>query len=125
MSKIKKEFTTGRWTTAIDVRDFVFNNRTKYDNQPDFLSKPTEKTTKLWQECTKLMAKEIKNGGVLDIDTKNISTITSHKPGYIKKDLEVIFGLQTDKPLKRGIKPFGGIRVVEKACEENGYKLDE
>lgn len=125
MDKTKKEFKGGKWQEEIDVRDFVFNNRTKFDDQPEFLANPTEKTKKLWAECTKLMAKEIKNGGVLDIDTKNISTITSHKAGYIKKDLEVIFGLQTDKPLKRGIKPFGGIRVVEKACEENGYKLDE
>lgn len=125
MTSNQKEFNAGKWQKEIDVRDFVFNNRTKYDNQPDFLVPATPRTKKLWTECTKLMAKEIKNGGVLDIDTKNISTITSHKAGYIKKDLEVIFGLQTDKPLKRGIKPFGGIRVVEKACEENGYKVDD
>ncbi len=107
------------------MRDFVFNNFTPYDGEASFLVGPTRKTEKLWKECQKLIKKEIKKGGVLDIDTENISNIVSHKAGYIKKELEVIFGLQTDAPLKRGIKPFGGVRVVERACEENGRKLNK
>lgn len=110
---------------AINVRDFIFNNITAYDGDSSFLVGPSEKTKKLWNECKKLLKKEIENGGVLDIDTKTVSNITSHKPGYIEKELEEIVGLQTDAPLKRAIKPAGGIRMVMHACEENGKKLDE
>lgn len=109
----------------INVRDFIFNNITSYDGDSSFLVGPSEKTKKLWNECKKLLKKETDNGGVLDIDTKTVSNITSHKAGYVDKKLETIVGFQTDAPLKRGIKPAGGIRMVEHACEENGKKLDE
>jgi formate C-acetyltransferase len=108
----------------IDVRQFVYDNITPYDGDESFLSWPSTKTKKLREKCKKLLKKEIENGGVLVIDEKTISTITSHAPGYIDKDLELIFGLQTDKPLKRAIKPFGGYRIVEKACQENWKILD-
>ncbi len=109
---------------SINVRDFVFENITPYDGDGNFLVGPSEKTKKLWDECKKLLKKETENNGVLDIDTKNVSNITSHKAGYIDKKLEVVVGLQTDEPLKRAIKPAGGIRVVMKACEENGRTVD-
>lgn len=113
-----------KWQKTIDVRDFIINNMTAYDGDEKFLVGPTKNTTALWTECLSLMKKERESlGGVLDIDTEVISTITSHKPGYINKNIEEIVGLQTDAPLKRGIKPFGGIRVVEKACEEYGRKV--
>lgn len=109
---------------SINVRDFVFQNITSYSGDATFLVGPSDKTKKLWDECKKLLKKETENGGVLDIDTKTVSNIVSHAPGYIKKDLEVIVGLQTDEPLKRAIKPAGGIRVVMHACEENGREVD-
>jgi len=109
---------------SINVRDFVFQNITAYDGDSTFLVGPSEKTKKLWDKVKKLLKKETEKGGVLDIDTKTVSNITSHAPGYIDKDLEVIVGLQTDEPLKRAIKPAGGIRVVMNACEENGKSVD-
>jgi formate C-acetyltransferase len=113
-----------KWQKTIDVRDFIINNITAYDGDEKFLVGPTKNTKALWTECLALMKRERESlGGVLDIDTETISTITSHKPGYIDKKIEEIVGLQTDAPLKRGIKPFGGIRVVEKACEEYGRKV--
>ncbi len=117
-------FKGGLWETKIDVRDFIFNNITRYEGNSSFLAGPTEETTKLWDTCKQILKKERENGGVLDVDTSTISTIDSHKAGYINKDLEQIVGVQTDAPLKRAIKPFGGWRVVNKACEEHGYKLD-
>lgn len=117
-------FKENLWQDEINVRDFIYTNITRYDGDAKFLEGPTKNTKKLWDECKKLLEQERKNGGVLDIDTKTISTISSHKPGYIDKTLEKIIGVQTDKPLKRAIKPFGGWRVVQKACEENGYELD-
>jgi formate C-acetyltransferase len=119
------DFKNGVWTKKIDVRDFVFNNMTSYDGDYSFLVGPSSKTIDLWNECKSLLKKEFNNGGVLDVDTKTVSTITSHNPGYINKDKEVIYGLQTDAPLKRAIKPYGGIRVVEHACEQIGKKVDE
>lgn len=110
---------------SINVRDFVYQNITPYDGDASFLVGPSLKTKKLWTECQKLLKKETDNGGVLDIDTKTISSITSHKPGYIKKNLELIVGLQTDEPLKRAIKPAGGIRAVTHACEENNKEVDK
>ena len=109
---------------AINVRKFIQENYTPYDGDASFLTGPTERTEKLWKEVMDLMAQERAAGGVLDFDTKIISDITSHAPGYIDKDLEQIVGLQTDKPLKRGIMPFGGIRVVRTSVEEHGGKLD-
>lgn len=110
---------------TINVRKFVFENLTPYGGDSSFLVGPTLKTKKLWQKCQDLLKKETDNGGVLDIDTKTISSITSHKAGYIDKKLEVIVGLQTDEPLKRAIKPAGGIRSVIHACEENNKQVDE
>ena len=109
---------------AINVRKFIQENYTPYDGDASFLAGPTERTTKLWNEVLELMKQERSAGGVLDFDTKIISDITSHAAGYIDKELEQIVGLQTDKPLKRGIMPFGGIRVVRTSVEEHGGKLD-
>ena len=109
---------------TINVRKFIQENYTPYDGDSSFLAGPTERTKKLWQEVLDLMEQERAAGGVLDFDTKIISDITSHAPGYIDKDLEQIVGLQTDKPLKRSIMPFGGIRVVRTSVEEHGGKLD-
>lgn len=121
---MNKPFRKGRWENGIDVRDFLYQNLASYDDKPEFLQGPSEKTKKLWNLCKVLLKKESAAGGVLDIDTSTISTPVSHKPGYIKKEFELIVGLQTDKPLKRAIKPFGGIRVVEQACKEHGKILD-
>ena len=109
---------------AITVRKFIQENYTPYDGDAGFLAGPTERTTKLWNEVLELMKQERSAGGVLDFDTKIISDITSHAAGYIDKELEQIVGLQTDKPLKRAIMPFGGIRVVRTSVEEHGGKLD-
>ncbi|MGN0580014.1 MAG: formate C-acetyltransferase [Ruminococcus sp.] len=118
-------FVEGRWsTTSVNVRDFIKKNYTPYDGDESFLAPPTEATKKLWAEVTELSRKERENGGVLDMDTKIVSTITSHGAGYIDKDLEQIVGLQTDKPFKRSLQPFGGIRMAQKACEQNGYQVD-
>ena len=121
-----KDFTKGDWQDEINVRDFIQKNYTPYEGNENFLVQPTEKTKKLWNEILELYKQEHESeGGVLDIDTQTISSITSHKPGYIDKDLEQIVGLQTDEPLKRAIMPFGGIRIVEKSCEAYGKKVDE
>ena len=117
-------FNKGRWTETIDVRDFIQKNYTPYTGDDAFLENATEKTNNLWKDVLDLYKKEKDNGGVLDIDNKTISTITSPKAGYINKDLEEIVGLQTDAPLKRAIMPFGGIRIVEKSCEAYGRKVD-
>jgi len=121
----KSTFKHNKWQAEINTRDFIFNNITPYDGDFSFLEGPTDKTKKLWTKLKKTLKKEIEAGGVLDIDTKTISTVTSHKPGFIEKNLESIVGVQTDSPLKRAIKPFGGYRVVENACKQNGYELDE
>ena len=108
----------------INVRKFIQENYTPYDGDERFLAAPTARTLALWDEVKELMRREREAGGVLDFDTKIISAITSHAPGYIDRDLEQIVGLQTDKPLKRSIMPFGGIRVVRTSVEEHGGKLD-
>ena len=119
-------FKKGEWNSEINVRDFIQRNYTPYEGDSSFLVGPTKKTTKLWNEVLELYKKEqASQGGVLDIDTKTISTISSHDAGYIDKDLEEIVGLQTDEPLKRAIMPFGGIRIVEKSCEAYGRKVDD
>ena len=118
------DFVGGRWQSEINVRDFIQKNYTPYDGDSSFLAGPTEATTKLWQECCDLFKKERENGGVLDMDTKIVSTITSHAAGYIDKSLEQIVGLQTDKPLKRSLQPFGGIRMAETSCKSYGYEVD-
>ena len=121
-----KNFKKGDWQTEINVRDFIQHNYTPYEGDDSFLAGPTDKTKKLWNEVLDLYKKEHDaKGGVLDIDTKTISTITAHDAGYIDKDLEDIVGLQTDAPLKRAIMPFGGIRIVEKACAAYDRKVDD
>ena len=118
-------FQSGDWESEINVRDFIQRNYTPYNGDASFLSGTTQKTQKLWNEVLELYKKEhASEGSVLDIDTKTVSTISSHEAGYIDKDLEVIYGLQTDSPLKRAIMPFGGIRIVEKSCEAYGKKVD-
>lgn len=109
----------------IDVRNFIYDNMTPYDGDESFLQGPTDRTKDLWDKCKDLLKQERDKGGLLDIDTETIPSATSHKPGYIDQDLEAIFGLQTDYPLKRAIKPYGGIRVVMKACEEHGYQVPQ
>ena len=120
-----KGFEKGDWQTEINVRDFIQKNYTPYEGDSSFLAVCTEKTKKLWDKVLDLYKQEHNSeGGVLDIDTKTVSTISAHDAGYIDKDLETIVGLQTDKPLKRAIMPFGGIRIVEKSCEAYGRKVD-
>ena len=118
-------FNKGEWKRQIDVRNFIQKNYTPYVGDASFLTGTTEKTKKLWDEVLELYKKEHDaQGGVLDIDTKTISTVSAHEAGYIDKDLEEIVGLQTDAPLKRAIMPFGGIRIVEKSCEAYGREVD-
>ena len=118
------EFVPGLWSKEINVRDFIQKNYTLYTGNSDFLEGPTSATSKLWEECCELLKQERENGGVLDMDTKIVSTITSHGAGYIDKNLETIVGLQTDAPLKRSMQPFGGIRMAEGACKSYGYQVD-
>ena len=117
-------FNKGNWTKEIDVRDFIQMNYTPYDGDDAFLAGPTKATQTLWDQVMELTKQEQEKGGVLDMDTKIISTITSHGPGYLNKDLETIVGFQTDKPFKRSLQPYGGIRMAIKACEDNGYHVD-
>ena len=117
-------FVGGNWQKAVDVRDFIQKNYTPYDGDDSFLAGPTEATTKLWADVMDLFAQETANGGVLDMDTKQVSTITSHEAGYIEKPLEQIVGLQTDKPLKRALMVDGGVRMAMAACKAYGYEVD-
>ena len=117
-------FNGGPWENEINVRDFINRNITPYYGNGDFLQGPTANTVALWEEVSRLKKEEIERGGVLDMDTKIISTITSHPAAYIDKDKEQIVGLQTDKPLKRALQPYGGIRMATKACKDNGYEVD-
>lgn len=117
-------FVTGRWCEEeIDVREFIQLNYTPYEGDDSFLADATDNTKKLWDQVMTFMKREREAGGVLDMDTEVVSTITSHGAGYINKDIEKIVGLQTDKPLKRSLQPFGGIRMAEGACESYGYKV--
>ena len=117
-------FKGGVWEKEINVRDFIQKNYTPYEGNEEFLSGPTKATNDLWAQVMKLTEEEHKKGGVLDMDTHIISTITSHGPGYLNKDTEKIVGFQTDKPFKRALQPNGGIRMAIKACEDNGYHVD-
>ena len=117
-------FETGRWCNEeINVREFIQLNYTPYTGDDSFLAEPTEATKTLWAQVLTFMQREREAGGVLDMDTDVVSTITSHKAGYINQKLEKIVGLQTDKPLKRSLQPFGGIRMAEGSCESYGYKV--
>ncbi|MBO5577369.1 MAG: formate C-acetyltransferase [Ruminococcus sp.] len=118
-------FVPGRWSrTSINLRDFIHHNYTLYEGDESFLEGPTEATKKLWAQVMELSEKERAAGGVLDMDTSVVSTITSHKAGYLDKELEQIVGFQTDKPFKRSLQPFGGIRMAMAACKEYGYEVD-
>lgn len=131
MDNVKEAVTTawdgfkgGEWQDEIDVRDFIQQNFTPYDGDSSFLEGPTEATTKLNDKLVDLKLKERAAGGVLDADTKVVSTITSHGPGYLDKDLEKIVGLQTDKPLKKALMPYGGIRMAKEALAAYGFEID-
>ena len=119
-----RSFNSGVWEREINVRDFIQKNYTPYDGDDSFLADATQNTLDLWEQVMDLTRQEREAGGVLDMDTKVISTIISHGPGYLNKDKETIVGFQTDKPFKRSLQPYGGIRMAEKACADNGYKVD-
>ncbi len=116
-------FSKGKWQDEINVRDFIQSNYKEYRGDDSFLSGATERTRDLNRELEKLFALERQYGGVLDIDTATVSSLTSYSPGYIDKDKELIVGMQTNRPLKRSVNPFGGMRMVRQACEAYGYKL--
>ncbi|MEC2292029.1 formate C-acetyltransferase [Bacillus licheniformis] len=120
-----KGFTTNVWQKEVNVRDFILSNFEPYQGDESFLEPPTEATSALWDHVMDLTKKERENGGVLDMDTEIVSTITSHGPGYLNKDLEKVVGVQTDEPFKRSLQPFGGIRMAKQACESYGFKLNE
>jgi len=117
-------FKGGNWEKFIDVRDFIQKNYTPYEGDDSFLAEPTQNTKDLWDQVMELTKEERAKGGVLDMDTKVVSTLTSHGPGYLNKDKETIVGFQTDAPFKRGMNVFGGLRMAMKACEDNGYQVD-
>ncbi len=117
-------FTDGKWSQEINVRDFIQKNYKPYEGDKDFLAGPTQATTDLWNQVLELSKQERENGGVIDMDTKVPSTITSHAAAYLNKETETIVGFQTDKPLKRAFMPFGGIRTAVTACKSYGYEVD-
>ncbi len=117
-------FKKGKWSVEVNVRDFIQSNYTPYEGDGQFLAPPTAATKKLWEEILKLTEAERKAGGVLDADTSTVSTLTSHAAGYIDEKLEKIVGLQTDKPFKRALQPFGGIKMAEQALNMYGYEID-
>ncbi len=118
-------FNAGVWQDEINVRDFIQLNYKEYKGDDSFLSGPTKRTDELMATVQELFKKERKKGGVLDVDTDTVSSLTSYKPGYINKEKELIFGMQTDAPLKRGVNPFGGIRMARQACAAYGYRLSD
>ena len=122
MNQEWNSFAPGDWQHEVNVSDFIRHNYTQYEGDASFLANAKESTRVLWDKLQALQKEERAKGGVLDMDTDIVSSITSHKPGYLDKDLEVIVGLQTDKPLKRAFMPFGGIKMAEEACETYGYK---
>ena len=119
-----RDFIKGPWCSRIDVRDFIQRNYTPYDGDESFLEEASDATKKLWDQVMELTRQEAKAGGVLDMDTTVVSTITSHGAGYLDRQLETIVGVQTDKPFKRSLQPYGGIRMAQKACADNGYTVD-
>lgn len=118
-------FNRGEWCEKIDVQDFIERNYTFYDGDESFLASPTERTDKLMSQVRELLKTEQERDGVLDVDAEKVSSILSYKPGFIDKELELIVGLQTEAPLRRGLNPFGGIRMCERACENYGYKMSD
>ena len=118
-------FKGSKWQDEVDVRDFIQNNYKPYNGDESFLEGPTESTNTLWEKLQKLQKEERAKGGVLDMETEVVSSLTAYGPGYLDKDLEKVVGLQTDKPLKRAFMPYGGIRMSEESCETYGYKPSE
>lgn len=118
-------FNPGEWSKEVNVSDFIDKNYTPYEGDENFLKTPTERTLKLWEKVKTLMWQEHQNKGILDIDTHTVSSITSHRPGYVDRELEIIVGLQTDAPLKRAVMPAGGIRMVSSALDAYGYEVDK
>ena len=118
-------FAGKEWKESINVRKFIRNNYTPYEGDSSFLAGPTARTNELMDKFRVLLAAEVKNGGLLDIDTETVSSLANYAPGYLDKDKELIVGLQTDAPLKRGVQPFGGIRMARSACAAYGYQLSE
>ena len=117
-------FKEGKWQESVDVRDFIQNNYDLYEGDESFLAEATDATKQLWDQVMELNRKEFEAGGVLDMDTEVVSTITSHGAAYLNKELETIVGFQTDKPFKRSFQPFGGIRMAELSAEAYGYEID-
>ncbi len=118
-------FKAGSWQQNINVRDFIQKNYTLYDGDDSFLAGPTDATKTLWDQCMDLYKQERAAGGILDLDEKIVSTIVSHQPGYLNKDLEKIVGFQTDKPFKRSLQPFGGIRMAQMSAQSYGFDVDQ
>ena len=120
-----KGFNGGEWQDTVNVRDFIQKNYREYKGDDSFLSGASKRTKELMSRINSLFELERQYGGVLDIDTETVSSLTSYAPGYIDKDKELIVGMQTNRPLKRGVNPFGGIRMARQACEAYGYKLSD
>ncbi|RFU63165.1 formate C-acetyltransferase [Bacillus sp. V59.32b] len=120
-----RDFLDGNWQKEVNVRDFILKNITPYSGNDTFLEDPTEATSRLWKQVMDLTMQERENGGVWDMDTEIVSSITSHGPGYLNKDLETVVGVQTDKPFKRSLQPYGGIRMAQQSLESYGYELDK
>ncbi len=118
-------FESGKWQDEINVRDFIQKNYKEYNGDESFLSKATERTAEIMKKVESLFKLERQFGGVLDIDTATVSSLTSYSPGYIDKDNELIVGMQTNRPLRRGVNPFGGMRMAKQACEAYGYQLSD
>lgn len=120
-----ENFKDGNWKEEIDVRNFIQTNYAAYEGDEDFLAGPTDRTKALMEKLNRLFELEKEFGGVLDVDTQTVSSLTSYQPGYLNKDQEIIVGLQTDRPLKRGVNPFGGVNMTKHACEAYGYQLSQ
>lgn len=118
-------FSEGAWKDTVNVKEFIHSNYTAYEGDASFLCEATERTKELYAKLEELFAQEREKGGVLDIDVDTVSSLTNYKPGYLDKEKELIVGYQTDAPLKRGVNPFGGIRMARSACEAYGYKMGD
>ena len=125
MIKAWENFNEGVWTQEINVRDFIQKNYSPYEGNADFLAKATPRTQRLMKKLNNLFTVEQQQGGVLEVDPYTAMSLVTYKPGYLDKDEEIIVGLQTDRPLKRGVNPFGGINMTRKACKAYGYELSE
>ncbi len=122
---MQTKFKGGKYESCIDVRDFIQTNYAPYEGGAEFLCGPTARTSALMGKVNALLKAESEKGGVLDVDTERVSSLLTYPAGYIDRENEIIVGLQTDAPLKRGVNPFGGIRMARQACEAYGYKLSD